>query len=193
MSDGLYDVIFNEFKQAVNEENSDISKHLPYLLTLASGCGGIIEFGVRHGKSSVTFLLASLIRKQEDLATDLKFVDLEINPRMAGIFDLFDEEKSDGWIRVNYSQNNSLTYNMNVRYDMMFIDTDHTYNQLLQELKRHESKINKYIVLHDTDEPYGQELLAAVMQFLSTYGDRWTVHSHTKRQHGLTVLKRRKE
>ena len=34
--------------------------------------------------------------------------------------------------------------------DLLFIDTEHTYSQLLNELTLHGDKARKYIVLHDT-------------------------------------------
>jgi hypothetical protein len=37
--------------------------------------------------------------------------------------------------------------------DLLFIDTEHTYNQLTQELKLHSKKVRKYIILHDTNLP----------------------------------------
>lgn len=34
--------------------------------------------------------------------------------------------------------------------DLLFIDTQHTYAQLIAELRKHHSKVRRWIALHDT-------------------------------------------
>jgi hypothetical protein len=98
--------------------------------------------------------------------------------------------------------------------DLLFIDTLHTYFQLLSELNLHSANVNKYIVLHDTtsfghgDEPFyssleymimsnkvkhGEKrgLLNAIEEFMgSTEGKKWAIHKVYENNNGLTILKR---
>jgi hypothetical protein len=94
--------------------------------------------------------------------------------------------------------------------ELLFIDTLHTYNQLIKELEIHSNKVSKYIVLHDT-EHFGrideviykhasnvvklnpttkQGLMTAVEDFLTTeLGQSWELHKVYTNNNGLTVLK----
>jgi hypothetical protein len=74
--------------------------------------------------------------------------------------------------------------------DMIFIDTEHSYDQLTQELRLHGNKAQKYLAFHDTGEPFITELLPAIMEFLS-WNPQWRVMYHTRDCHGFTVLERR--
>src|SRR5207245_3408288 len=44
--------------------------------------------------------------------------------------------------------------------DLLFIDTWHVYGHLKRELERHQSKVRKYIIMHDTtvDEWLGETI-----------------------------------
>ena len=95
--------------------------------------------------------------------------------------------------------------------DLLFIDTDHTYDTTLLELELHERFVSKWIVLHDT-ESFGRKdrapgkgagVLTAVEHFLSpsraidTFlempGDHWRLLLHLPINNGLTILERRIE
>jgi hypothetical protein len=93
--------------------------------------------------------------------------------------------------------------------DLLFIDTWHCYLQLKKELTRHHSKVNKYIILHDTvsyanvDEKSADEmgvlnhietnlpkgLWSAVEEFLYE-NKNWVVWEKKPNNNGLTILKR---
>jgi predicted RNA-binding protein len=95
--------------------------------------------------------------------------------------------------------------------DLLFIDTLHTYNQLNSELKKHNLKVNKFIILHDT-ETFGYKdeliyshasnivknissskagLMNAVNDFLqSEDGKNWRIKELFKNNNGLCVLER---
>jgi len=101
--------------------------------------------------------------------------------------------------------------------DLMFIDTWHVYAHLKRELVWHESKVRKYIVLHDTtvDGVDGEALRTfqdiprlasmfnysvaeisvglwpAVEEFLVSYHGTWELARRYTNNNGLTVLKRR--
>ena len=79
--------------------------------------------------------------------------------------------------------------------DLLFIDTLHDYEQLVQELALHARKARKYIVLHDTttfgetgETPGHRGLWPAVEEFLSRGG--FQVKERYSNNNGLTVLER---
>ena len=92
--------------------------------------------------------------------------------------------------------------------DLLFIDTWHVYDQLIQELNMHSSKVNKWIILHDT-ETFGEKgensvysirekkeylgLKFAVNEFLKNNSETWRLHEHYIFCNGLTILKRIKK
>jgi phospholipid N-methyltransferase len=157
------------------EPASDISEHVPVLHNLAKECDSVVELGVRTGVSTRAFLCLDNIKvRSYDLYKD-EYVD-----------NLFEKAKSLGR-NVEYIAGNSLTIEIEPT-DMMFVDTDHTYLQVTKELELHANKVKKYIAFHDTDS-YASEVLAAVVNFMMKNRE-WQFHYFTKRNNGLTVIKR---
>ena len=89
--------------------------------------------------------------------------------------------------------------------DLLFIDTLHTYVQLVKELELHGNKSRKYIIFHDTktfghrDELQcthctgrGPGLQPAIDEFLEA-NYHWKVLEVFTHNNGLTVLERRGE
>jgi len=70
--------------------------------------------------------------------------------------------------------------------DLLFIDTDHTYDQCSKELKKHSNKVKKFIILHDT-LIFGAELNKAIEEFLDKNRD-WMIRETCLNNNGLTVL-----
>jgi len=70
--------------------------------------------------------------------------------------------------------------------DLLFIDTDHTYEQCSKELKKHSNKVKKFIILHDT-LIFGAELNKAIEEFLDKNRD-WMIRETCLNNNGLTVL-----
>ena len=70
------------------------------------------------------------------------------------------------------------------------------YSLLKTELFKHESFVNRYIVMHDTNlyagpkqgDPIG--LTGAILEFLAQH-PHWGVHSIRHNNNGLTILERR--
>jgi len=72
--------------------------------------------------------------------------------------------------------------------DMLFIDTDHTYEQLKGELARHGNKVKKYLVFHDTVS-CETELMPAIEEFMKA-NKKWKIKEHYKFNNGVLVLER---
>ena len=168
------EILNNEYHMAC-ENYSDIFEHVPVLHNLAKECDSVTELGVRTGISTRGFLCLDNIRlRSYDLYKD-EYVDT-----------LFEKAKTLGR-DVEYIVGDSLTIEIEPT-DMMFVDTDHTYMQVTKELELHASKVRKYIGFHDTDV-YASEVLAAVVNFMLKNRE-WQFHYFTKRNNGLTVIKR---
>lgn len=163
---------------------SDINQHLPTLKHFADQCHSVTEFGVRWGASTRAFLRSK--------ASKVSMYDLFIDD---GVQELVSFCQSNGK-DVCYSLGNTLELTIEPT-DLLFIDTLHTYDQLLAELNAHSAKVSKYIVLHDThtfgcvDEGHwgGPGLLTALVKWLSV-NPSWRVIHHTHINNGLTVVER---
>lgn len=160
---------------------TDIFYHLDILNKLASKVDHVTEFGVRTGMSSRAFLASTCI---------LRSYDLELDPRVQQLFDHASSIGKD----VKYIKGDTLTIDIEDT-DLLFIDTDHTYKQLKQELDIHHSKVIKYLAFHDTttfagpntQDKYG--MVAALLEFLAEHKE-WQVIYHTPLNNGFTILER---
>jgi hypothetical protein len=184
---------YNEHKNTP----SDINEHLETLYNLGKECSHITEMGVRW-VSSTWPLVYSNPKK-------IISYDIVTNPNIIEVINLCDEYS------VDYSFQEKDVLQLEIEpTELLFIDTLHTYNQLIKELEIHSNKVSKYIVLHDT-EFFGrvdevvyehasnfvknnpitkQGLMTAVEDFLSTkLGQSWEIFKIYENNNGLTVLK----
>ncbi|MDB5341840.1 MAG: hypothetical protein JWP89_217 [Schlesneria sp.] len=159
---------------------SDINEHCSKLRKLASQADVVVEFGMRHGVSTVA-LLAGQPR-------EFHSYDLRHDP----IADVLEQVqgKTAFSFRIGDSRQVEIP-----ECDLLFIDTKHTAEQLTGELAAHASRVRRRIVLHDT-EVFGEQgedgdagLLVALRQFLQEHPE-WSVVYHTQANHGLTVISR---
>lgn len=163
----------------------DIFQHLPVLKNYADRCDSVTEFGVRWGISSRAFLFSDAQR--------IRMYDLTLDPTVVGLVEFCQSHGRD----VIYHQADTLALEID-HTDMLFVDTLHTYQQLLAELDRHSIKAAKYMAFHDTftfgtkDEGDwgGPGLLTALVEWLAA-NPSWQVDYHTYTNNGLTVLRRR--
>ena len=193
------DKILEKYKQ-LSEIPSDINEHLITLKKYTEECDTVVEMGVRSIVSTWAFLAG--------------------NPKKLTSLDLYNPEKFGGNLQEVYDavnsteidfsfvEHDSLTYELEP-CDLLFIDTWHDYLQLKKELTRYHSKVNKYIILHDTvsyanvDEKSADEmgflnenetnlpkgLWSAVEEFLY-FNKNWIIWEKKPNNNGLTILKR---
>lgn len=185
---------------------SDISEHLPVLKELVLDCRSVVEIGVRSMVSTWA-ILHGLSENRKNRPIYLG-IDLELPPvktlRKAKTL-----AKAAG-ISFNFWQANDMSIRT-MRADLLFIDSLHTYCHLTYELEKFSPKINKYIVLHDTSEPWGNRddadyhgdyseypkhidrnkkgLWPAVEDFLNTHPE-WSLYQRYFNLHGFTILQR---
>ena len=117
---------------------SDINEHLETLYNLGKECSHITEMGVRWVSSTWPLVYSN----------PKKMISYDIlkNPNISEVINLCNEYS------INYSFEEKDVLQLDIEpTELLFIDTLHTYNQLIKELEIHSNKVSKYIVLHDTE------------------------------------------
>lgn len=102
----------------------------------------VIEFGMRHGVSTVALLSGQPKR--------MVSYDLNHDP-VAEI-----RKSKQGATDFSFVQGDSLSIHID-RCDPLFIDTRHTADQLTNEFQRHAASVRRWIALHDS-QIFGEHL-----------------------------------
>lgn len=171
---------------------SDINEHLPTLKKYSEECESILELGVRWVVASWAFLMGKPKKFYcMDIVEPLSY-GVDIN-----ILKLGAEEKNIEFNFILGNDLNPLIYNNLPNFDLIFIDTDHTYEQVSNELNIYHKLANKYIILHDTISfRYGgfngdsKGIWLAITEFLNINSD-WELWESYSNNNGLTILKRK--
>jgi hypothetical protein len=174
--------------------HSDINEHLPTLSEYASKCQHVTEMGARGGDSTFSILNAK----------PNKFVSYDLNNHPN--IDIAKELSNLENINFEFIIGNVLEVEIELT-DMLFIDTWHKYGQLKEELRLHSSKVNKYIIFHDTEsyefidestwgglysdiKPLSEDkqgIWPAIEEFLLENSE-WEILERFKNNNGLTIL-----
>ncbi len=158
---------------------SDINEHLPTLKYYADECDHVTEFGVRTGVSTWAWLASKA-------ATIRSYDIMDVSPYIATHFQAAKEKEKD----FTFKQISTLDTSLIIEpTDLLFVDTDHTYDQCSKELKQHANKVKKYIIFHDTVLFGPNELLKAIDEFIKD-NPNWVRHEVYSNNNGLTVLKK---
>ena len=177
------------YNYKLTEVGSDIYEHMPTLTTYAKECQHITEFGSRKGSSTVSMIKA--------------------NTQKMISYDMYPTEDIDRLIELAKLENFNFEFKIqNViaddfvieETDLLFIDTLHTYTQLIQELTIHSGNVKKYIIMHDTQtfKNRGESgnlekgLMDAVEKFVNE-NNNWEIEKIYINNNGLTILKRKYE
>lgn len=163
----------------------DIHKDLWILHEYAGRVNHVLELGVRDGVSTSALLAAQPERLVSvDLAPCINQKSLEL---------------ACGRTQWEFIQGDSRKFRYPSGFfpELTFIDTYHTYDQLLSELQIHGPHTKFYIALHDTLS-YGLKgedgsepgLMGAVREFTRT-SPEWREELVSLAQNGFTVLRRR--
>lgn len=173
-----------------------ISPHLPRLRHLAEGHGLAVEFGVKWGASSSALLLGADRVISYDIAETTQARELV---RAAG----------GRWeYRLEDSRRAAVPF-----CDLLFIDSQHDYDQCKAELDAHADKVSRLLVFHDTitfgsvgakaetgehkwqyvrGQSVPQEALGVrpAIDELMIRDQSWRIVAHYTDSHGLLVLRR---
>lgn len=137
-------VLADRYRQLIRQP-SDIYEHLPTLrrAVLELGATRVIELGVRSGVSTIAWLYGL-----EETGGHLWSVDLE---RPSGDLLRFPPHH---WTFVQGSDtDSSILAQLPDQVDIVFIDTDHTYDRTWAELTLYGARVRNggRILLHDTE------------------------------------------
>jgi len=185
---------------------SDINEHVPLLRLLAKECASVVEIGVNEIVSTWGLLQGLSESKSDHLiytGIDLKY------PHFHKLFLAAEIAESAG-VFFQFIQGNVFDLDIEST-DLLFIDSWHTYCHLTYELEKFAPKVERYIALHDTSEPWGDQdepcyqptvpvypshidrfkrgLWPAVTDFLKTHPE-WRLKERRLNNHGFTVLER---
>jgi len=159
---------------------TDIHEHLQtlHMLTIELNLKNILELGTRTGESTIALLLAA-----KELGGKMTSVDID------PCEDTKDEvKKLDLEQYWDFIQGDDLKLNWDKQIDHLFIDTSHTYDQTISELKKFEPYVRKggLISLHDTVSCL--PVLKAINDFISKRNDiRFYKFFHNN---GLGILRK---
>lgn len=206
----------NKLEQIVNLMHNtpgDINENIPVLIKYGSECDSITEMGVRWITSTWAFL--GCAPKNGLLSIDMRNPDTwdiggkgenqGIIQRGWNKLSQVYEVAEEFGLKFNFIQANVLDVEIE-QTDLLFLDTWHAYRQLKAELAKFHSKVNKYIVLHDTtsyadkDETNYEELgpewkaegvgiWKAIEEFLEQHPE-WKLKERLFNNNGLTILER---
>ncbi len=193
---GLYDSI-QEVYDFISSNPDDqkgknsmqwIAHYMPTLNEYAQKCDSVVEIGVNQVCSTWAFLLAR--PKDGVLSID---IDLQRTNYMSNRLGLSENiwlswakhlsEKEEVAFSAVESDSREVTL---PEHDLLFIDSEHTFEQLDAELKLHGKKAQKYIILHDTT--LFPELDRAVDNFLDM-NKNFQVEKVFTDTPGLTILR----
>ena len=159
---------------------SDINEHIPVLTEYANSCEHVTEFGTRTGVSTWAWL-ASKAKTIRCFDID-KNVDSYLQPHRVAM------EKHVPEKDFTFNCVSTIADKLEIEpTDLLFIDTDHTYEQCSKELKLHADKVKKFIIFHDTT--LYPELNKAIEEFLNN-NKNWNTREVLTNNNGLTVLER---
>lgn len=164
----------------------DLNQHMPKLRELAAACNSITEFS--HRRDSTIAFLAGISMGNPN-GDGLVSYNTEVGPLVAQIVDMYViPDNVYSGLAVDSPQIKEIE-----ETDLLFLDTVHTYDRVTQELGKFASKVNRFIVFHDTvsfgktGDDGGAGLIQAISDFLKA-NTKWALIYHTEMQYGLTVL-----
>lgn len=185
---------------------SDINEHLPVLRRLAAECSSVVEIGV--GSIASTCGILQGLSESPYQSPSYLGINLAYPPYNA--LNLAQTLAEKNGINFTFWPVNDMHIFIEPT-DMLFIDSLHTYCHLTYELETFSSQVRKYICLHGTSHPWGNQddieyygnyseyppsydrtkkgLWSAVLDFL-TRNPEWVLLESHMNNHGFTILKR---
>jgi len=181
--------------------NSTATKgHLVKLASLASECQRIVEVGVEFVITTFCFLMG--------VQQGGSVVSIDIARHRPDRLALANRVASESGVSFSFIEGSDLQVDV-PSCDMLFIDGLHTYQHVITELRVLQGRVAKYIVLHDTSEPWEnvnepytgdhkehpgsdkhkQGVWTAVVDFLQEH-PHWRIKERLTHSHGLTILQK---
>ena len=181
-----------------SDQDSDMWYHFDMLKAVGVDSNIIMELGTRGIVSTWAFMYGLAGTKERVITVDdnrkklhmetakcIWSFDVNHPSDYGGNVDETKEIANENFIEWSFKQEDTLKTTLPTCCSIFF-DTDHTYEQLSQEIKLHAHKARKYLVFHDTMK-YATELVPAINEFLEENND-WHILHCENACHGLTIL-----
>jgi len=158
----------------------EMKEHQPKLKEIASQCDVCAEFGVHEAdcdSSTVALLRAT--------GKELHSVDINDKCEHEHIKELAKKLKKK-WV---FYLGDAKTVQI-PEVEFLFIDSDHTSEQVRGELAAHLDNVTKFVGFHDTGKDVFRGYDKAVFEVMDNHPD-WEKIYHTEDSYGLTIYKRK--
>lgn len=176
----------------------DIAWHLPTLYWLArTGCGDVIELGVRNGFSTIALLAGASERGRQLYSYDIDpTCEWRAMATWSKHMPLLRWLVGNHW-RFRSQDSVAAAYDWGVQHGpswrrpgLLFVDTSHGYDRTLAELRAWHDKLSAKSVIcgHDYSLP-SAGVRAAVATFCEDHRGQYTMQS-TDHTNGLFILRR---
>ena len=173
-------------KGAKGFKDESVKPHIDIFVEYASQCNSITELGIDSACSTLAFLNSGCKKVYSyNVVTTPNAIKVKEAANEDGVF-----------FKLINKDNLKLKIK---KTDLLFIDTDHWYGQIKAELEHHHKRVNKWIMMHDTEtfglvNPFDGRpgMKAAIYEFLEEYPE-WEIKEHYDIGHGLTVLERQEK
>lgn len=144
-----------------NDVFHDIDMHVPYMIEQAHG--NILEIGVREGCSTAAFLLGL-----EQMGGHLYSLDVEAKPG-----ELFAGHPQWTFIQGDSQKPETILPQLaGLHFDILFIDGDHTYEGVTNDLKNYAPLVKDggVIIMHDVLYAGHPGVRQAADEFVAAHG-----------------------
>jgi len=167
------DIEVEYIKASSNQYGQGICYHMPAIRYFASQSRVIVELGMNGGNSS-----RGLISGRPEIFITC---DIKAQATSTHLKNLCNANKIDFTFFLKKSIEIEIPNS-----DLLFVDSNHSYGNVIKELTLHAPKINKFILFHDTD-------FGGVTGAINQYFDKnreWHLVYETKVDHGLSVYQK---
>jgi hypothetical protein len=160
--------------EELSNSGCDICEHFPLMLKYGKQCEHITEMGVRNVVSTWGWIGSN----------PKKLICYDIR-RSNEVQDAIDTAAELG---LDFTFHEADTRAIEIEEtDLLFIDTEHTYDQMQKELELHGNKARKFIIFHDT--AHFPEMNQAIKEFMEA-NPHWVNEEEVTNNNGFKIIKR---
>lgn len=157
-----------------SSQSCDICEHFPLMLKYGRQSEHITEMGVRDVVSTWGWLAS---KPKKLICYDYR--------RSNNIEDAYDTAAGLG---IDFAFHEADTREIEIEEtDLLFIDTEHNYEQMQKELSLHGNKARKFLVFHDT--AWANEMNKAIKEFMEA-NPHWVDEEEVTNNNGFKIIKR---
>lgn len=155
----------------------EYTAHHYEIFNCASECTSYRELGVMQGATAAAAVVAGY--------KNIHLIDIDLSEFTPYAY-LFEASDAD----VYSEQKSSINFGAHElsRVDFLLIDSLHAAKHLKLELAIHASKVNKYILFHDTLTK--KSLQRVIEKFISDNVEQWQLVEYYQKNVGYTLIKR---